>query len=732
MWSCGKIRPPMKNTSPISFAWAVRFFVVVGLCLDFTAHAAFFLQEGFNYPAGILGNNSPWTGVTGLIVATNTSLAYSNLADFSPPALCTAVAQGSTAVSYRPLDTTANSAVVYFSCLINFTLKPGSYYIAGLLQSTNAPPGGTSADPLDLVDNTSGSGYKLGVRAKGGTTTYVANALVPMSTNTTYFLVMKYNFTNGLASLYLNPPPGVAEPVAPDASSTAAAPVPDLKYVYLRSGSSTAGNFLISALRVGSTWAEVTPSTGAQIGRLLFSAQPAATTAGNFLPAVTVQLQDALGNNLASNNVPVSLSVNGGVFASGTATANTSPTGLAGFNNLVVNAAGNYTLTASATGFNSVVSSNFTINPAAIHHYSISAASSAFAGESFAVTGSALDVFSNAVTTDNSTLVTLSSTTGNVVFDANDNGVFAESGDNVIALSNGTFSLNARDNVVQTVSLTATDTLGKTGGSGLITVISNGITANGAMLNAFLDSMQVDKFWLGGTSVNWLTGVPGGTGANMTSGSATHCSVFAPSAAELLGVYLLRPPDASDLDLANHQADWFVTNTAGWFPIAAMTNAQHMVNTGLLVMASYKASGGSGHIAVLRASNRTDAEVTATGPEECQSGTFNFADTNIVTGFDQHAGAFPSGIKYYGHTVNYPISPVWPLLGQSSISNQSFKAGMTTIVGRKYQIQWSSNLVNWSSLVNFTNSNKPVTFFTNSSFSDSISAAQKFYRILPQ
>ena len=722
----------MKNTSPISFAWAAEFLVAAGLCLDSTAHAAPLLQEGFNYPAGILGNNSPWTGATSLIVATNTGLTYANLADFSPPSLCAGVFQGVTAASYRPLDTTANSGVVYFSFLLNFTSKPGSYFIAGLLQSTNAPPGGTSADPLDLIDNTSGSGYKLGIRAKGGTTTYVTSSVVPMSTNTTYFVVMKYIFTNGLASLYLNPQPGGSEPVSPDASSTATTPVPDLKYVYLRSGSATAGNFLVGTLRAGSTWAEVTPATGGQNGKLFFAAQPATTTAGNFLPAMSVQLQDALGNNVASNNVAVSLSVNAGTFAGGTPTANTSPAGLASFNNLAVTTAGTYTLTASATGFDSVISSNFTINPAAIDHYAFSVPSPVFVGQPFTVAGTAFDIFSNAVTTDSSTLVTLSSSTGNVAFDANNNGNFGETGDNVLALSNGGFSLNARDNLVQTVSLTATDALGKTGGSGAITVIADGITANGVMLNAFLDSMQVDKFWLDGTSVNWLTGVPGGTGANMTAGTASHCSAFAPAAAELLGVYLLRPPAASDLDLANHQADWFLTNTAGWFPIPAMTNAQHMVNTGLLVMASYKASSGSGHIAILRASNRTDAEVNATGPEECQSGTYNFADTNIVTGFNQHAGAFPSNIKYYGHVVNYPVSPVWPLLGQTGMTNQNFKAGMTTIVGRKYQIQWSSNLANWSSLLNFTNSNTPVTFFTNSAFSDPVSAAQKYYRILPK
>ena len=520
----------MKPTKSI-LARAKNYLVAASLWLVGSVPAASLLQEGFNYPAGTLGNNPPWTGATSLIMVSNVGQTFPNLADFSPPSFCAAVAPGSTAVSYRPLNNSASSGVVYFSLLINFISKPGSYYIAGLLQSTNAPPGGAAADPLDLIDNTSGTGYKLGVRAKGGTTSYVANSLVPMSTNTTYFVVMKYDFSSGQASLYLNPPPGGTEPATPDATSTAATTVPDLSFLYLRAGSSSAGNFLISTLRVATTWNEATPAASAPL-----------------------------------------------------------------------------------------------------------------------------------------------------------------------------------------------------------LVSSNTITANGAMLNAFLDSLQVDKFWLVGTSVNWLTGVPGGNGPNMTLGTDSHCSAFAPAAAELLGVYLLRPPDASDLNLANNQADWFVTNAFGWFPITTgMTNVQHMVNTGLLVMASYKAASGSGHIAVLRASTRTDADVNAYGPEECQSGTYNFADTNIITGFNQHPGAFPNNIKYYGHNVNYPVSPTWPWFGTNAVANQNFKASMTTIIGRAYQLQASSNLVNWTPLLNFTNSNIPATFFTNSTFSDVFAGdRQKFYRIQPQ
>jgi hypothetical protein len=504
----------------------VKTLALAGFWTAFPSHASVILQEDFNYPQGILGTNPAWTGATSQITVTSINLQFPNLTGSAPASFSAAVNQGPTAWSYRPLTATATGGVVYFSFLINFTLLPGSYYIAGLLQSTNAPPGGSSADPLDLIDDASASGFKLGVRARGGPVNYITNSLTPLNTNTTYFVVMKYNFTNGGASLYLDPQPGAAEPSVPDATSTASAVVPNLADVYLRSGSSSAGNFLVSTLCVASTWSEATAGT----------------------------------------------------------------------------------------------------------------------------------------------------------------------------------------------------------------VTSNAVSADGTRLNAFLDSFQVANFWLDGYSVNWMTGATNGSGPNMTAGTASHCSVFAPSVAQSLGIYLLCPPAVSDIDLANAQAQWFVTNTNGWFPISSVVTAQHMANTGVLIMASYLASNpdDSGHIAILRASTRTDASVYSYGAEECQSGESNYSDTNLVTGFNQHPGAFPVNIYFYGHAVNYPVTPVWPALSQDSVSHGVFQTGMTTIVGRPYQIQWSSDLVNWSPLLTFTNSNLPASFFTNASFSNLVSGAtRKFYSIQP-
>jgi hypothetical protein len=484
--------------------------------------AVSYLQEGFNYQPGNLGNNPPWTNATDLISVTNIGLSYPYLAAFTPPSNCVAVSEGSSVVTYRALTTSATNGCVYFSFLINFSTLPGNYHIAGLTQRTNASPGGAEDDPLDLIDGTPGSGYNFGVRSMGGTTSYMTNGTFLLSTNATYFVVMKYNFTDGGASLYVNPPAGSTEPSSPDAFSSASNIAPDLSFVYLRVASASAGDYLISCLRVASTWPEVTPASNA------------------------------------------------------------------------------------ATAYDQA-----------------------------------------------------------------------------------------------------------------------------AMLSAFLDSLQVNHYWLVGYSVNWLTGATGGSGPNMTLGTDSHCSAFAAAAADLLGIYILRQPDASDIDLANHQAVWLPTNTAGWFPIDSMVDAQHLANTGTLAVASYLNPDGSGHIAVLRPSNRTDASVNTFGPEECQSGDYNYADTNVITGFSEHPGAFPSNIYYYGHTVSYPVLPARPVWSQSFVSNQMFLANVSTIVGRTYQVQRTSDLTLWTPLLTFTNSNDSIDFTTNVVITDAVTAGG-FYRLLAQ
>jgi hypothetical protein len=94
-----------------------------------------------------------------------------------------------------------------------------------------------------------------------------------------------------------------------------------------------------------------------------------------------------------------------------------------------------------------------------IDHYEVSAATPQTVGTAFDVTVTAKDGGGNTVTTDNTTLVTMSGN-GNVQFDSDGNGTY---GDNTKTLTAGTFTIKAKDNTAESVTLTATDGNTKTG-----------------------------------------------------------------------------------------------------------------------------------------------------------------------------------------------------------------------------------------------------------------------------
>ncbi len=110
----------------------------------------------------------------------------------------------------------------------------------------------------------------------------------------------------------------------------------------------------------------------AQLG---FLVQPASATAGAAIsPAIQVQVVDQFGNLFTADNsdqVTLSISSGPGAFANGSTT--TAPVtvidGIATFSNLLLDTAGSYTLSVSATGeLTGPNSSSFTINPAGADH----------------------------------------------------------------------------------------------------------------------------------------------------------------------------------------------------------------------------------------------------------------------------------------------------------------------------------------------------------------------------
>jgi hypothetical protein len=189
-------------------------------------------------------------------------------------------------------------------------------------------------------------------------------------------------------------------------------------------------------------------------------------------------------------------------------------------------------------------------------------------------------------------------------------------------------------------------------------LVAGEITPQGQRLADVLDSMQVEQLWLPSLSVNWRTGEPDGR-IDTGKGAHTHCSAFAAAAAEKLGVYLLHPPEHSADLLANAQQDWLRAGGTnfGWQAVNSPQAAQQLANEGQLVLITCKNSNPdeSGHIAIVRPSAKSEAEIRAEGPQIIQAGGHNYASTSTKQGFKYHPGAFEKGeLLYFVHPLSLP------------------------------------------------------------------------------
>ena len=156
-------------------------------------------------------------------------------------------------------------------------------------------------------------------------------------------------------------------------------------------------------------------------------------TAGTAITGITLTAQDAYNNTVTSFASTVAYSGTAGI--TGTSAAFTAGV-LSGVSVTPTSAGTGKTFI--VTGSTKTGTSTFNVNPGAIASYAVSAAA-ATRGTAFNVTVTAKDANNNTVTTDSSTVVTLTSSTGNVQFDSNGDSTF---GDNSQTLSSGTFTIS--------------------------------------------------------------------------------------------------------------------------------------------------------------------------------------------------------------------------------------------------------------------------------------------------
>jgi hypothetical protein len=180
------------------------------------------------------------------------------------------------------------------------------------------------------------------------------------------------------------------------------------------------------------------------------------------------------------------------------------------------------------------------------------------------------------------------------------------------------------------------------------------ITPAGKKLGDFLDAMDVEHLWDPGKSVAWKTGKPLDQQGEVRKGN-THCSAFVAAACFKADVYILRPPEHSTRLLANAQAEWLAGPGAekGWKAVTTAGEAQRRANQGDLVVAVFREANSekSGHIAIVRPSEKAEAKVREEGPQICQAGATNANSTSLAVGFKHHKGAWPGGVRFYVHPL---------------------------------------------------------------------------------
>ena len=187
------------------------------------------------------------------------------------------------------------------------------------------------------------------------------------------------------------------------------------------------------------------------------------------------------------------------------------------------------------------------------------------------------------------------------------------------------------------------------------------ISPQGNELATVLDSMNVEKRWLAHEHVNWETGESDKPETYSGPGKSSHCSAFAAAVGERLNVYMLRPPDHSQILLASAQAEWFHEKSgtnSGWKPMEGPDHdrwAQELANQGNLVVIVYESPDPHkpGHIVIVRPSEKSLDALHKEGPQIAQAGMENYNSTIAASSFNHHPGAWPNNVHYYWHPVDW-------------------------------------------------------------------------------
>ncbi|MEP7164080.1 MAG: putative Ig domain-containing protein [Ferruginibacter sp.] len=304
-----------RNSNRVMRLLSFVFFGMMMICSG--SGMAQVLTEDFNYtPATALTTNG-WTahsvGGTNTILITTPSLTYPS---HPGSGIGNAITMTTSGEDDNRTFTAITSGTAYASFLVNITAAQatGDYFVGLLTNSTTFP--------IRIYAKSTAGGFFFGLSKANGAITYETTV---RTIGLTYFLVTNYIYNGAAAddvvNLWVNPALGGSEGAATiPAINGAVADITTITGVYVRQG--TAANAptpRIDAIRVGSTWAQVTAAAAIPV---VTPASPAGTVGTSFTYNIVASNPPILSYAIASGTLPAGLSLNTSTGAiTGTPTA---------------------------------------------------------------------------------------------------------------------------------------------------------------------------------------------------------------------------------------------------------------------------------------------------------------------------------------------------------------------------------------------------------------------------
>ncbi len=267
-----------------------KFYTLFLLSLiSFTGWGQLLMHDAFDYPADATNGLSAQSGGLWLVLNSGDSILV-EAGSLSYPGLAAStgnkISFAGTGADYYRAFASQTAGTVYSSFILNVTdvsslNTTGGYFVAFIAESSTTLYGAA----IWARQGTTAGSFNIGISPRTSATTIV---WLPgdLTTNTNYFLVTSYELVSGagndVAQLWLNPSLGGTMPAA-DATvtNTGGADLSSVeKFLFRQATNTTTPGVQIDEVRVGNTWADVTPAGVAISDPTTTSISPSSATAG--------------------------------------------------------------------------------------------------------------------------------------------------------------------------------------------------------------------------------------------------------------------------------------------------------------------------------------------------------------------------------------------------------------------------------------------------------------------